>query len=132
MLLLQRVKEAKSQLFVQRCYKMNNEDKVIDSEEFLNEKDESLTAPIEETDNKPLKKLIVDYVGQKLKPDNKTINVEMIAGVLAEEFPEFLFAIAQENWLRGYQQAMTDSLAVKEKVGNELTASQTTNGEQNT
>jgi len=27
---------------------------------------------------------------------------------VAREFPEFLLAIAEENWVRGYQQAIED------------------------
>jgi hypothetical protein len=27
---------------------------------------------------------------------------------MAEEFPDFLMVVAQENWLRGYQQALYD------------------------
>ena len=27
---------------------------------------------------------------------------------MAEEFPEFLMVVAEENWIRGYQQALTD------------------------
>ena len=27
---------------------------------------------------------------------------------MAQEFPEFLMAIAEENWIRGYHQAPTD------------------------
>ena len=32
----------------------------------------------------------------------------MIIDVLADEFPEFVLALAEENWVRGYQQALTD------------------------
>ena len=32
----------------------------------------------------------------------------MIVHTLAEEFPEFLMAVAEENWIRGYQQAIHD------------------------
>jgi hypothetical protein len=27
---------------------------------------------------------------------------------MAEEFPEFLMALAEENWIRGYHQALND------------------------
>ena len=33
----------------------------------------------------------------------------MIAEVLASEFPEFLFAVAEENFLRGYQLGLNDA-----------------------
>ena len=60
-----------------------------------------------ETDN-PMKNWLVDYVGQKLKPEDGQVTVNMIVEAMAEEFPDFLMLIAQENWLRGYQQALYD------------------------
>ena len=57
----------------------------------------------------PLKEWLVTYVGDKLSPNNGQVTVEMIVEVLAEEFPEFLFVIAEENFIRGYQQAMVDT-----------------------
>ena len=33
----------------------------------------------------------------------------MIAEVLASDFPEFTFAFAEENYLRGYQQGLNDA-----------------------
>jgi len=32
----------------------------------------------------------------------------MIVSVIAEEFPEFVYLLAEENFLRGYQQALED------------------------
>mgnify|MGYP001270465680 FL=1 len=54
------------------------------------------------------KKWLVNYVGEKLKPENDEVNVEMIIQVVSEEFPEFLLPIAEENFIRGYQQAISD------------------------
>ena len=28
---------------------------------------------------------------------------------MAKEFPEFVLTVAEENWIRGYQQAMIDA-----------------------
>ena len=56
----------------------------------------------------PLKELFVQYIGNKLKPDNGEITVEMCVEVLAEEFPDFLLLVAQENFLRGYKQCISD------------------------
>lgn len=56
----------------------------------------------------PMKSWLVNYVGQKAKPENGEITVEMIVSAMAEEFPDFLLVVAQENWLRGYQQALYD------------------------
>lgn len=56
----------------------------------------------------PLKQLLLSYVGDKLKPENNMVTVMSIVEVLAEEFPEFLFAVAEENFIRGYEQAFAD------------------------
>jgi hypothetical protein len=56
----------------------------------------------------PLKQLFVNYVGEKLKPEDGNVTVEMIVHVMADEFPEFLMVLAEENFLRGYQQALND------------------------
>ena len=68
-------------------------------------KNPNLLNPIspEETE---LKKIIVNYVGNKINPDNNDITVENIIDVFAEQFPEFLLAIAEENWINGYTQAL--------------------------
>ncbi len=54
-----------------------------------------------------LKDYLVEYVGKKL--DNEEVTVNMIAEVLALEFPEFVFAMAEENFLRGYQVGLDDA-----------------------
>jgi hypothetical protein len=56
----------------------------------------------------PLKEILVEYVGKALKPEDNNITVEMIVETMAAEFPEFLLAVAEENWIRGYQQALAD------------------------
>jgi hypothetical protein len=55
-----------------------------------------------------LKTWLVDYVGNKAVPDKDEVTVENIVDVMSTEFPEFLMAIAEENWIRGYQQALED------------------------
>ena len=55
-----------------------------------------------------LKLWLVDYVGNKTNPEDGNVTVENIVDVMAQEFPEFLMAIAEENWIRGYHQALTD------------------------
>jgi len=54
-----------------------------------------------------LKKYLVEYVGNKLNQEEVTVN--MIAEVLAVDFPEFTFAFAEENYLRGYQIGLDDA-----------------------
>tara|TARA_R110000824_G_scaffold237944_4_gene426721 strand:+ start:259 stop:558 length:300 start_codon:yes stop_codon:yes gene_type:complete len=58
-------------------------------------------------DNTGLKQLIVNYIGSKLAV-KEDVTVDMAVQVFAAEFPEFLMAIAEENFLRGYQQAFDD------------------------
>ena len=53
-----------------------------------------------------LKDYLVQYVGTKL--DQENVTVEMITEVMATEFPEFVLALAEENWIRGYEQGITD------------------------
>jgi len=55
-----------------------------------------------------LKTMLVNYVGEKQTPDGDNVTVEMIVDQLANEFPEFVLAVAEENFVRGYQQALTD------------------------
>ena len=47
-------------------------------------------------------------MGDKYNPEDGEITVEMVAETMAAEFPEFLLAVAEENWIRGYQQALDD------------------------
>ena len=55
-----------------------------------------------------LKEVIVNYVGNTLQPDSEEITVEQVIEVFAEQFPEFLLAVAEENWVNGYTQALND------------------------
>ena len=52
--------------------------------------------------------MVVNYIGERLDPEDGDVTVAMAVDVFATEFPEFLLAIAEENFLRGYQQAMND------------------------
>jgi len=54
-----------------------------------------------------LKEYLVEYVGSKL--DKEEVTVHMISEVLASDFPEFTFAFAEENFLRGYQLGLDDA-----------------------
>ena len=60
-----------------------------------------------ESDNE-LKAWLVNYVGEKVEPENEQVTVENIVEVMATDFPEFLMAVAEENWVRGYHQALVD------------------------
>jgi hypothetical protein len=60
-----------------------------------------------ETDTE-MKDWLVNYVGEKHDPNSGEVTVEMIVETMATEFPEFLMAVAEENWVRGYHQALSD------------------------
>jgi hypothetical protein len=55
-----------------------------------------------------LRQLVVNYIGTRLAAP-EDVTVDMAVEVFAAEFPEFLMAIAEENFLRGYEQALTDA-----------------------
>ena len=76
------------------------------SEKDLNVENPTLKEKVEK--NNPLKEILVEYVGNKLNPENDDVTVEMILNTMAEEFPESLLSIAEENWIRGYHQALDD------------------------
>jgi hypothetical protein len=71
-----------------------------------------LNSPIEDTTG--LKQLVVNYIGDRLLAEEE-VTVDMAVQVFAAEFPEFLMAIAEENFIRGYQQALDDLEAATKK-----------------
>lgn len=72
-----------------------------------------------------LKSFLIDYVGEKEKPENNEITVEMIVNTMSQDFPEFVLTVAEENWIRGYQQAMVDIEVGERLVEEELDKSET-------
>jgi hypothetical protein len=62
-----------------------------------------------------LKESIIEYVGNKLKPENNEVTMEMIVQVMAEEFPDFVLALVQENFLRGYEHALDEVLEIEKE-----------------
>ena len=60
------------------------------------------------TNDNELKSWLVNYVGTQHNPNDENVTVEMIVTTLAKEFPEFLQVVAEENFFRGYHQALTD------------------------
>ena len=69
-------------------------------------KDKLLTEEVQSEN--PMKEWLINYVGEKTTPEDGKITVEMIVEAMAQEFPEFVLALAQENFIRGYQQALYD------------------------
>ena len=60
-----------------------------------------------ETDTE-LKEWLVNYVGEKTQPEDGNVTVEMTLDVMARELPEYILSLAEENFVRGYYQAMMD------------------------
>lgn len=56
----------------------------------------------------PMKEWLVEYTGKR--EESEEVTVEMIVGVMADEFPEFIMALAEENFIRGYQQSIQDTI----------------------
>ena len=72
----------------------------------------------------PMKQWLVNYVGEtyseavekhnaeaseKENVDwDENVTVEMIVEIMSLEFPEFIVALAEENFIRGYHQALSD------------------------
>jgi len=67
-----------------------------------------------------LKSMLVEYVGTKF--DKEEVTVNMIAEALAHEFPEFVYAFAEENFLRGYELGLDDAYKTLKGKPEETTA----------
>ena len=82
------------------------EESVLSEEQFQ----EQLNSELQQTvkPDSELKKIVVEYIGNKHNPENNEVTLEMAITTFAEEFKEFLLPIAEENFIRGYQQALAD------------------------
>ena len=58
--------------------------------------------------NNELKEYLINYTGTAKDPDDENVTLEMIIDVLSENFPELVLCLSEENWIRGYNQALTD------------------------
>ena len=47
----------------------------------------------------------------------------MVVETVADEFPDFLAAVAEENWVRGYQQAINDIAETEKEINQHMTES---------
>tara|TARA_R110001583_G_scaffold43647_1_gene138809 strand:+ start:316 stop:597 length:282 start_codon:yes stop_codon:yes gene_type:complete len=83
-----------------------NEEKIITERELHT--NEVLAMPVQP--DSVLKEYLVQYVGEKF--DQEEVTVHMVAETLAVDFPEFLYAFAEENFLRGYQQGLDDATSL--------------------
>ena len=67
-----------------------------------------------------IKTWLVDYVGNKIDPEDGNVTVEMLVEEISKEFPEFVMVVAEENFIRGYEQALTDVDSIKSKVQSDV------------
>ncbi len=88
---------------------MSDTEKVI-SEEELHTNPLLATTPNNDSE---LKQFLINYTGAKLQPEDEQVTVHMIAETVAADFPEFMFAIAEENFLRGYKLGLDDATALE-------------------
>jgi len=79
----------------------------------------------------PLKDFLINFTGQKIQPEDGKVTVDMIAQTVAAEFPEFMFSVAEENFLRGYQLGLNDATTFTTETENAetpTTATETVTG----
>ena len=88
---------------------------IINSKEYA--KNPTLSKIVEPSND--LKNMLVEYVGESFNPEDQNVTVEMIIETMAAEFPDFLLVVAEENWVRGYQQALDDVEVGKDFVKEE-------------
>ena len=82
------------------------EPKTISAKEFNERPFVAMPQTEEEAE---LKNIIINYTGNKLQPEDGLVDVNMIVETIATEFPEFLYAFAEENFIRGYQLGLEDA-----------------------
>lgn len=84
----------------------------------------SIKDDIKDLEVKPdnsLRQMFVDYVGEKKNPEDGKVTLDMIISVLSDEFPEFVLAMAEKNFLLGYKQAFSDMEKWNKKVNKATT-----------
>tara|TARA_R110002074_G_scaffold105413_1_gene227677 strand:+ start:144 stop:455 length:312 start_codon:yes stop_codon:yes gene_type:complete len=94
------------------------QENTVETKTDVNNVNPQLAEPLEK--DSPMKEWLVDYVGNKASPEDDEVNLAMIIDTMAEEFPEFLLALAEENWIRGYHQAINDMETGKKLYEKEL------------
>lgn len=60
-----------------------------------------------------LKQFLINYTGAKLQPEDEQVTAHMIIETVAADFPELIFVVAEENFLRGYQLGIDDATTFK-------------------
>ena len=90
------------------------EDKVITEKEF--DRNPLLDKQVESTEeDNEFKNFVINFTGQEHQPENGDVTVEMIVETLTNNFPEVIMVLAEENFIRGYSQALDDKRAFSEQ-----------------
>ena len=92
---------------------------VVEEKNFMQQP--LLSAMSEDDDSAEMKKFLINYTGYKIKPDDGKVNVNMIAELLAAEFPEFAYSFAEENFIRGYEAGLEDASKLHTRATEETT-----------
>lgn len=87
-------------------------------EQDLSQQLSTLDKNVKNETNSEIANYLINYTGQKLNPKDDEVTIGMIIDVLSEEFPTLVLCLSEENWVRGYQQALTD-VQEGEKLYNE-------------
>lgn len=87
------------------------------------EQTETVEETVEET-NSELKQFMINYTGQEHNPEDEMITVHMIIHTLAADFPELVYTIAEENFIRGYQLGLDDATVLEGKTSGDATAAE--------
>ena len=98
----------------------------VDVKDDISNENPDLLKPVKP--DSEMKEWLINYVGEKEAPENGEVNVEMILKTMAKEFPEFLLPLAEENFIRGYQQALLDVEEGRKSWEEETTKRQKQNG----
>lgn len=72
----------------------------------------------------PIKEWLIGYVGNKKNPESKVVTTELIVEVMSEEFPEFVDYMAEQFFIKGYEQALDDDKNVKIMVNGTINPEQ--------
>ena len=72
---------------------------------------------------KNIKEIILEYISSNNSNNSNNSNtipiditIEMVIDTLSKEFPELLLPIAEENYIRGYHEAMDNLNQVEEEM----------------
>jgi len=98
---------------------MSDTCKVEFGEIDLIQQNPTLSETVSSEDSK-IKEMLVEYVGDLKQPENNEVTVDLIMEVMSKEFPEFVLALAEENYIRGYNQALTDAEVGKKLYQEEM------------